>query len=373
VIGRLSRGAAAIAVLAFALVAGGCGSSSSSTTENSDELPKSFFGMMTQDYPTQDDFVHMQDGNVGQYRAFFPWTNLEPSKGKYQFAGMDLLVSGAASHGIEVLPYLFASPQWVTDTDGADCGDQCPIYAPRSDETLRAWGEFVAATVERYGPGGEFWDQHPGLPQMPIHAWQIWNEQNSPAQYGPKPDVETYEKLLSVASEKIHDIDPDAEVVLGGMFGTPLGGEAPAITAPVFLTDLYRIEGDNPQFDAVAVHPYGAQTAKVIAQVKALHQVITDNGDDARLLVTEIGWSSGNNPSEPLERGPQGQAERLTESYNYLIDHRSEFNIQGVDWYSLSDRLHDPPCEWCGESGLLTEDGKPKPAWDAFTGFTGGS
>jgi hypothetical protein len=330
--------------------------------------------MMTQNYPTGSDFARMQDGNVGEYRAFFPWGNLEPSEGKYDFSSTDLLVAAAAQHGISVFPYLLSSPTWASRLDGEDCGDQCPIYAPTSDKALHAWGEFVAAAVKRYGPGGEFWDHvGPDLPQMPIRTWQIWNEQNSPAQYLPKPDVESYERMLSVASDQIHSIDPDAEVVLGGMFGTPLGGESPAITAPVYLADLYRIEGNDPKFDAVAVHPYGAQMKKVIAQVEALHKVIADNGDDAPLRVTEIGWSSGTDPSEPLERGPEGQAQRLTEAYNYLTDHRSDLNLEGVDWYSLADVNGTEICAWCARSGLFSESGEPKPAWSAFTSFTGGS
>ena len=374
--GRLSRGAAAIAVVACALIAGGCGSSSSSssssTTETSDELPSTFLGVMTQQGPTATDYHRMQQGKIGVYRAFFPWSSIAPSRGKFNFDAIDTLVFFAAAAHVEVQPYLLSTPDWVAKIDGDSCGDQCAIYAPRSEEALDAWREFVAAAVKRYGPGGDFWDEHPNVPETPIRTWQIWNEQNSPAQYLPKPDVASYERMLSVADEEIHSIDPDAEVVVGGMFGTPLGGEAPAITAPVYLNELYKIEGDDPKFDAVAVHPYGAQTEKVIAQVQALHDVVADNGDDAPLLVTEIGWSSGTDPDEPLERGLKGQAETLTEAYNYLIDHRSELDLQVIDWYSLSDLNGTEICAWCARSGLFTEDGEPKPAWKAFISFTGG-
>jgi hypothetical protein len=373
VIGRPSRGAAAIAVLACALIAGGCGSSSSSTTETSEEPPSTFFGMMTQQGPTGADYHRMQQGKIGVYRAFFPWSSLAPSSGKFDFEGIDTLVFFTAAAHIEVQPYLLSTPDWVAKIDGDSCGDQCAIYAPRSEEALSAWREFVAAAIKRYGPGGEFWAENPKVPETPIRTWQIWNEQNSPAQYLPKPDVASYERMLSVAYEEIHSIDPDAEVVIGGMFGTPLGGEAPAITAPVYLNELYKIEGDDLKFDAVAVHPYGAQTEKVIAQVQALHDVVADNGDDAPLLVTEIGWSSGTDPAEPLERGLKGQAESLTEAYDYLIDHRSELDLQVIDWYSLSDLNGTEICAWCARSGLFTEDGEPKPAWSALTSFTGGS
>jgi polysaccharide biosynthesis protein PslG len=327
---------------------------------------------MTQGPPTDAQFARMQQGGVGVFRAFFAWRELEPAQGQFDFSTVDAIVRGAAEHGIEVLPYLFASPDWLAALNGADCGDQCPIYAPQTDAALDAWKQFVAATVKRYGPDGEFWEQNKDVPAMPIRAWQIWNEQNSPTFYAPKPDPASYERLVATATDQIHAIDPGAEIVLGGMFGTPLGGRPPAITGPDFLADLYRIEGDQPRFDAVAVHPYGAQPAKVTEQVNALHDVIEQAGDDARLWVTEIGWSSADG-SEPLDRGSDGQAERLGEAFSYLIDHRDELNLQGVAWYSWADLTGAGICAWCAHSGLFTEDGTAKPAWATFTGFTGGS
>ncbi len=35
----------------------------------------------------------------------------------------------------------------------------------------------MTTVVKRYGPGGTFWKQNPGLPHDYIHEWQIWNEE----------------------------------------------------------------------------------------------------------------------------------------------------------------------------------------------------
>ncbi len=40
---------------------------------------------------------------------------------------------------------------------------------------------YLAALVERYGPEGTFWTEHPELPKHPLREWQIWNEPHLPA------------------------------------------------------------------------------------------------------------------------------------------------------------------------------------------------
>jgi hypothetical protein len=366
-----SRGAATLAAVACALTVAACGAADGADPE-SEPVPATFFGVMTQGPPTDATFEPMKPAGIGTFRSFFPWSQLEPGPDDYDWSIADSVVSGAAERGIEVLPYLLATPPWVAKLDRGDCGERCGLFAPDSPETLGAWSNFVAAAVERYGPGGEFWHEHPDLPKVPIRSWQIWNEQNSPSFYAPRPDPDSYARLVEVAAQAIHDRDPDAEVVLGGMFGTPFGGKPPGISAPDFLQQLYSVLGSDPPFDAVGVHPYGAHTSKVIEQVEGLRDVIEGSGDDARLWVTEMGWSSDEG-DEPLQRGPDGQATALTESYDYLLSNRGALNLQGIVWYSWTDFRGAAICAWCAASGLFTEDGTPKPAWSAFTSFTGGS
>jgi hypothetical protein len=361
-----SRGVATLAALAC-LAISACGSDS-----DPQPVPATFFGVIPQAPLTDASFERMKQAGVGTLRSFFPWSQLEPGPGQYDFSISDTVVAGAAAEGIEVLPYLLTTPPWVAEQDGRDCGDSCGLLAPDSPESLAAWHDFVAVVVARYGPGGDFWREHPDLPEVPIRAWQIWNEQNSPSFYAPRPDVASYGRLVDVAARAIRATDPHAEVVLGGMFGTPFGGKPPGITATDYLQRLYAIFGSDPPFDAVGVHPYAAHTSKVVSQVEGLHDVIESAGDDARLWVTEMGWSSDEG-DEPLERGPDGQATALTESYDYLLDHRDALDLEGIVWYSWTDARGAHICAWCAGSGLLTEDGTPKPAWTAFTSFTGGS
>ncbi len=108
-------------------------------------------------------------------------------------------------------------------------------------------------------------------------------------------------------------VDREAEIVLGGMFGTPLGGTRPAIAAWKYLAKLYRQKGAQKQFDGVAAHPYGSKLDNVKIQLELLRDEMVAAGEgDADLWITEIGWASGG-PPNPLNRGIQGQADRLRE------------------------------------------------------------
>ena len=222
------------------------------------------------------------------------------------------------------------------------------------------------------GPTATLWKENPEVEPQPIRTWQIWNEQNSPTFYQPAPDVEGYSELVASAADAIRARDPNASIVLGGMFGTPLNGELPAYTAWDFLERMYE-GGAGEYFDGVAVHPYAANLGKVESQIDAIHDEIGAADDDATLWVTEIGWASGG-PDVPLNRGEEGQAEQLTDAYEMLLDRRLSWDIETVAWYSWRDTI-DPVCDWCTNSGLFPAESlaEPKPSWEAFTALTGGS
>ena len=41
-----------------------------------------------------------------------------------------------------------------------------------------AWQKFLREAARRYGPEGEFWEDHTKLDYLPITHWEIWNEEN---------------------------------------------------------------------------------------------------------------------------------------------------------------------------------------------------
>jgi hypothetical protein len=339
--------------------------------------PRPFFGVVPQAPLEAEDYERMGEGRVGTLRVLLTWLATDPTAAPddYGWDGFDPIVADAARQRIEILPFLYGTPAWAAnELDGYDCeGGECGTFAPTSEKALAAWGEWVGAVVDRYGPGGEFWAENPQLPEKPIRTWQIWNEQNSPSFYTPTPDPASYARVLAAAEKAIHRRDPEADVVLGGMFGTPLKGELPAYTAWDFLDRLYEIEGAEDTFDGIGAHPYAAKLAKAESQVELMRDSVERAGDDAGIWITEIGWASGGE-ANPLNRGPEGQAQQLTDAYELFLERREDWNIETVTWYAWRDYQGEGLCVWCPESGLFEEDElEPKPSWEALTELTGGS
>lgn len=331
----------------------------------SDAAPRGFYGVSSQTPLKARDFDRMGSGRVGSLRSILSWAGANPNgNGDYVWWGFDSIVAEAARNKIRVLPFVYGTPTWVAKRlDNRNCGSGCALYAPRSKAARRAWADFIGAAVERYGPGGTFWQEHPNLPKRPIRAWQIWNEQNSKSFFRPRPSTKVYAKMLAAAERAIHSRDRKADVVLGGM--AELSGSRKAMPGPKYLRKLYRRKGIKKDFDGLAVHPYGAKVSSVKRQVRTFRKVAKRAGDRrVQLWITEIGWGSASG-GNPLNVGKKGQAKRLRSAFRYFARNRKKLNVKNVTWFSWRDSSQRV-CAWCPKSGLFTKGMKPKPSWRAF-------
>jgi len=334
--------------------------------------PRSFYGIVPQNSLTDADFDRMGQGRIGTLRTAVNWFAVDPGPAPddYDWSSVDAVVAGAARNGIDVLPFLYGTPDWVAQgLDGQACSE-CATFAPTSDAALAAWHTFVTDAVARYGTGGQFWAENPGLAPNPIEVWQIWNEQNSATFYEPKPSPKAYAKLLDVSANAIRGRDPGADVILGGMAG--LIGVKKAVTAWNYLAKLYKRKGVKKDFDGVAPHPYGQRLKKVQLQIDRTRATMKQAGDAGTgLWITEIGWGSQKG-GNPLNRGRKGQAQSLKEAYKYFQKQRRKLKVKTVAWFTWTDSPN-PICEWCPTAGLFDSALQPKPSWRALTKFTGGS
>ena len=126
-------------------------------------------------------------------------------------------------------------------------------------------GAFPACCVERYGPDGTFWEDHPDLPFLPIHRWEIWNEENI-VNFANEPDPEKFATLIRISGRVLHRADPDAKVIIGGFFGRPLQ-VPPNVASGDYLARFYRARNVKRFFDGVALHPYVADTRAMGTQL----------------------------------------------------------------------------------------------------------
>lgn len=324
-------------------------------------VPSDFFGIEAVS-PTNDDFKGMDKAGFGTYRAPVNWGSVQSSRnGDYDWAQPDSEVYYAAKNGIRPTLMIYGTPRFVHK--GSDSG----LYGPTSKQDLNEWQKFTKAVAERYGTHGYYFDATPGVEDLPVKTWIVWNEQNAKTNWLPKANPREYAKAVEAADKGISKVDPEAKIVLGGMYGYPK--DAASMKAATFLAKFYKEHGIAKHFDAVNSHPYGPDVNSVKAQVSDLRDVMRKAGDSgAGLLVGEMGWaSSGPSKSEAVV-GKQGQAQRLSDALKMLVKKRNSWNIEGAFVYAWRD--FDGPsagytCLWCPGAGLVKQNGKPKPALNA--------
>lgn len=319
------------------------------------KTPDDFFGVVSHGPLFAEDYPRMQAGGVAKLRFILSWREIQPAPGVFDWSRADEIVGGAADQGIELLPFAFGSPTWI--------GDEArpPLGSPAE---RRAWQEFLTAAVERYGPDGSFWE---GRPQrFPITDWQIWNEPSYPLYWKPRPRARDYADLLELSATSIRAADPTARILLGGLAAVQ-NGPLPW----VFLRDLYRVDGIERHFDAVALHPFSPNMFGVSYQLSKMRRAMARAGDRRTPLeVTEIGWGSDGPPESPLVKGVEGQARTLRKAFELLVDKRRRHRIRSVQWLSWQDSADsEPGCGFCQYTGLFTLEREPKPSWRAFQRF----
>jgi hypothetical protein len=331
------------------------------------KAPKEFFGLVPQSAPTNADAERMGRGKVGSVRLSVVWPAIERTDDQFDFTATDRVIGDLAAQGIRAVPDITAVPNFV---------DPVPLALPVDSATEKQqWKEFVSAFVARYGQGGTYWatvfpTQHPGAAQLPVKTIQIWNEQNAP-KHVDTPDPARYAELIKISHEAISAEDPSAEVLLGGMFGTPRGGSS--IKAWTFLKRLYATPGTKESFDAVALHPYSPDIRGIKKQVLKIRKTLKKKKDKGKeLWLTELGY--GSKKKGRLGVGKKKQAKLLKGSFKLLLKNRGKWKIGGVLWYTWRDLpKNEAPCDWCATAGLFNTAGsKSKPAWKQFVKFTGG-
>ena len=99
---------------------------------------------------------------------------------KPDWSAYDKEVELAAEDDVRVMPFVWGSPEWVASEPS-----ELPVKT-----SLAALG--VAEVPPRsgplrYGPEGEFWEDHTKLDYLPITHWEIWNEENIVSQAAEPP------------------------------------------------------------------------------------------------------------------------------------------------------------------------------------------
>lgn len=345
-------------------------------------LPAGFWGAVPQNLLSQGQLERLRRGGVDAIRMPIAWPGVELSRGAdFYWQGYDSQFAAAAKAGLEVLPFLSGAPRWQVPeatVPGTHGDARAPLHLPVRGAAGRGWARFVHQAVLRYGPRGSFWAENPELPRRPVHAWQIWNEENF-KYFVVRPNPGEYGRLVRRSASAVRSADPRATIILGGLFGRPaeaLYRTRPrlAFYATDFLREMYRrTPGIRSKFDGIALHPYSPSYLDLAPEIEEVRAVLRANHDAGKKLwITELGWSS-EHPSrrDSFAKGRRGQAAQLRGAFRVLRRNQRRWHLRQVYWFSVDDARG--ACNFCGGSGLFGRGFRPKPAWRAYVSFTGGT
>lgn len=349
----------AIGATIAAFAAGQANSSGAAFAAHS-ATPRGFFGVVPVTAPSPTQLLRVRRSGITAIRVPLNWSDAEPTQDNFDWTSFDAYVLPAAQSGLQVLPFAVASPRWVADDAAVLPVDQA--------EQRNAWADFLRAAIHRYGPGGEFWLEHPTVRAQPIRTWQIWNEPNVP-DFAQPPDPARYANLVKLSNQVLRSTDAGARILLGGMFASPSGKQFGAYSATAFLARLYSIGGFRSSFQGVALDPYARSFRSLPPLILSIRRVMSRFEDGSKpLTISEFGWSSLT-PGNPFGKGPAGQAAQLEGALRLFAANRTAWRLAGAYWFSLTDAMSPEACSFCNGTGLFTAAFQPKPSWLALSGL----
>ena len=291
------------------------------------------------------------------------WSRIEPAPGKFSFSYYDHFVLLAAERGVRILPLLWEPPAWA---------EPSPIAIP-SDPS--GYAAYVAAVVNRYGPHGSFWTEHPRLRTFAIKTFELWNEPYYDNGNDGNYDPARYARLIKAAGSAGHTADPSARFLIAAENEAQLVGS----TWVWWVDALYQAVPDlNNYFDGVAVHPYGDDLSSLsyptpgvaydgynqLRRLESIRQEFVNHGaSDKPLWLTEIGWPTCTSGSIRCTT-EAGQAADLTTTFN---DARTTWKsyVQAVFVYDYQDNASNS-ADTENDYGLVYYNGTPKAALNVF-------
>ncbi len=194
------------------------------------------------------------------------WPQLEPERGKWDFARLDAYVTIAAEHHVEILLTLGLTPGWASSRpDEASAYGKGNAAAPLN---LNDWEEYVRVVATRY--------------KGRIHNYEIWNEPNVKGTFtGTAAELL---KLSQSAYGELKSVDPTITVV------------SPSATAEDGVTwlDTFLAQGGCAYADVIGYHFYvtpAAPEAMIPLIRKVKESMRRRNCEDRPLWNTETGWA----------------------------------------------------------------------------------
>jgi len=292
----------------------------------------------------------------------------DPSDDAYDWTLYDRAIRYAAQNGMQVMLTFLWVPSWAN-------GGKAKNVPPTNYDDLR---KFAYAAATRYSghyiPNTDRFDEV-YLPA--VNYWLAWNEPSNPnwlqqTSGGVFTSPRTYAQICTAVWEGVHFTNFTGEKVGCGVTG-PRGNNVarssrPSL-APLSFMRLARRAGLR-NLDAYAHNPYYGRpsetpasnpggSAVTLGNINTLISLVNKLWGKKRIWITEYGWQT-NPPDHFFGVSFARQAAYVRQSFAIA---RANPRIDMLIWFMLRD---DTNLQIGWQSGLLTANGRKKPAFSAF-------
>jgi hypothetical protein len=336
----------------------------------SGSLKKGIWGPARVDGVSQ--FPIYRELGAGVYHTSLSWAKVatrrpadpqNPADPAYAWPStMQDAVQEAANSGIQVAIMIKNTPGWAN-------GGREKNWVPTR---LADYADFMAAIAKRYPS---------------VRYWVVWGEPTRRANFMPLPRTRLakpltraqkaaphrYARLLDLAYGAIKSANPNALVVGGNSFSD---GDIGPLN---WIKNLRLPSGRPPRMDLYGHNPFGARRPNLARRPARRGTAdFCDLDDVIRLVDRHLGRTPGGKriplwigeyaiPTQPSEFGyfvsERTQASWLSSALRITRRHK---RIATMNWLTLRDLPAVPGELFPTSFGLITQDDRRKPAFDAF-------
>ena len=313
-----------------------------------------------------DHFSLLQNTFSPWLRNSIYWLSAEPANvppAQFRWGQADGVFNAVKQNCVNMIVTIEGTPSWA-QFNGNDDG-----RSPFKAENLPDFVEFITALVERYDGDG-IADAPSGIK---IDYWEFYNEPDFGSEisahegWGNYPV--RYAEMLEAIYEPVHEANPDAKILLGGLAYNLFVGEGNGGLFVRSFFDGVLDAGGGEFFDMMNFHYYPFQhnrtvwttndSSGLIEKYAALKAILDEHDVDKPFMITEVGWHSSTTNAE-YPSTPAYQANRVLELMTQGISLGSEATI----WWTFFDERQD----FAYRTGLTTADTPPaaKPSYEVY-------
>jgi hypothetical protein len=238
---------------------------------------------------------------ITMVRSDASWSSIERQQNQFNWADSDAWVAALAQYGLTWEPVIDYCVSWAKTWVGQNAICSTQEYA-----------DFAQQVAQRYGSGGAFWAANPQLqPARPAQIFELWNEEGNQPALGLGDGStyvapEQYAQMYLLSHKQIHDVDPAATVIVGGL---GVGGSFDS-TKDYPANYVYRMVVAQPSLigniDGIGLHPYGSTATDAIEWVQDFrHRMVSIGLGGVAVDLTEFGW--------PESTGESWRAQQFSE------------------------------------------------------------